>query len=57
MQTEALIKDINRDGGVCTAIRVNPEYPLADEKERDPHIISLYGKGLAALLEMDKHMT
>jgi hypothetical protein len=56
MQTESLIKDIHTHGGVCKAIRVNPEYPLADSEDRDPHVISLFSKGLVALMEMDKHM-
>jgi len=54
--TESLLKKIGQRGGTCTAIRINPEYPLADIKENDPRVVSIMGKGLETLLEMNKHM-
>eukprot|EP01124_Arcella_intermedia_P024794 TRINITY_DN4266_c0_g1_i1.p1 TRINITY_DN4266_c0_g1~~TRINITY_DN4266_c0_g1_i1.p1 ORF type:complete len:162 (-),score=58.45 TRINITY_DN4266_c0_g1_i1:38-523(-) len=43
-------------GGQVTLIRVNPDFPFADNTEHNDKVIPIYEKGLVALKEINKHL-
>jgi len=43
-------------GATATLVRINPELPLADRRENQPHTFSLLSKGLDAIRAIDAAM-
>jgi NAD-dependent SIR2 family protein deacetylase len=54
--SESLLKQCSAAGAVSTLVRINPDLPLADDTENQPHTISLAGYGLATVRAIDQAM-
>ena len=58
-ETESVHKEVADAGGKCTTIRINPDLPLADNKdtyEASGSFIGIQSYGLAALRKINKHV-
>mmetsp|Transcript_11835 Transcript_11835/g.17393 ORF Transcript_11835/g.17393 Transcript_11835/m.17393 type:complete len:450 (-) Transcript_11835:307-1656(-) len=53
MQSEDMLETLTERGGDVTLIRVNPDFPLADDPENSKSVISIMSRGLEAIREID----
>ena len=53
--SESLVQDVNAEGGRAVLVRVNPELPLADDKDVTRHTLPVLSKGLDAVRAMPHH--
>lgn len=52
--TERIHQQVTSSGGICTVVRINPEFPMADNDEYQKDFVSIMSKGLPALKEIDR---
>jgi len=42
--------------GQCTLVRINPDFPLSDDTNQEPNVISLMAQGLISIEKIDKYL-